>query len=101
MIIITILTAKTAIIKMNIVDDWLEISLVFDKNDKHTTIYDSYNLERASNFIKKVSTENASNTYNAAKKLKYDISDTTEKHMFYKQFVVWNCNGCSITPLTE
>ena len=23
--------------------DWLEISLVYDKSDKHTTIYDSYN----------------------------------------------------------
>ena len=27
--------------------DWLEISLVFDKSVKHTTIYDRYNVELA------------------------------------------------------
>ena len=27
--------------------DWLEISWVFDKSDKHTTLYDSYNAELA------------------------------------------------------
>ena len=32
--------------------DWLEISLVFDKSDKHTTIYDSYNAELAAKYIK-------------------------------------------------
>ena len=28
--------------------DWIEISIVPDKSDKHTTIYDSYNREMAS-----------------------------------------------------
>ena len=28
--------------------DWIELSLVYDKSDKHTTIYDSYNIEMAS-----------------------------------------------------
>ena len=28
--------------------DWLEISIVPDKSDKHSTIYDSYNRERIS-----------------------------------------------------
>ena len=32
--------------------DWLELSLVYDKSDKHTTIYDSYNVEMASKIIK-------------------------------------------------
>ena len=27
--------------------DWIEISIVPDKSDKHTTIYDSYNREMA------------------------------------------------------
>lgn len=27
--------------------DWLEISLVYDKSDKLTTIYDSYNVKYA------------------------------------------------------
>ena len=32
--------------------DWLELSLVYDKSDKHTTIYDSYNVEMAEKIIK-------------------------------------------------
>ena len=31
--------------------DWLEISLVFDKTDKHLTIYDSENAEVASALV--------------------------------------------------
>ena len=32
--------------------DWLEISIVHDKSDRHTTIYDSYNRELAAQIIK-------------------------------------------------
>ena len=32
--------------------DWIEISIVPDKSDKHTTIYDSYNREMAEQLIK-------------------------------------------------
>ena len=32
--------------------DWLEISIAPDKRDKHTTIYDSYNREIATQEIK-------------------------------------------------
>ena len=32
--------------------DWLEISLAYDKSDKHTTIYDSYNHKLAAKQIK-------------------------------------------------
>ena len=34
--------------------DWLEISMVYDIIDKHTTIYNSYNVELASKHIKSV-----------------------------------------------
>ena len=34
--------------------DWLEISIVYDKSFKHMTIYDSYDLELASNLIKTI-----------------------------------------------
>ena len=33
--------------------DWLESSLVYDKNDKHLTAYDSYNVEHAAELIKR------------------------------------------------
>ena len=35
--------------------DWLEISLLCDKSDKHLTTYDSYNAECAARMIKKSS----------------------------------------------
>ena len=38
--------------------DWLEMSLVSDKSDKHTTIYDSYNVELAAKYIKSVKLSN-------------------------------------------
>ena len=38
--------------------DWLEMSLVFDKSDKHTTIYDSCNVELAAKYIKSVKLSN-------------------------------------------
>ena len=34
--------------------DWLEISMLFDKSDKHTTLYNSYNAELGAKYIKSV-----------------------------------------------
>ena len=34
--------------------DWNEISIVYDKSDKHTSVYDSYNVELAAKTIKSV-----------------------------------------------
>ena len=45
--------------------------------------------------------DNASNTYSVSNELKYYIEVATQKHMLYKQFVAYNCNGCSIAPLTD
>ena len=32
---------------------------------------------------------------------KYDIDNLTQRHLLYKQYVAWNCNGSSVAPLTE
>ena len=32
--------------------DWIEISLVYNKSDKHLSLYDSYNVECAAKMIK-------------------------------------------------
>lgn len=85
----------------NIQLDWLKISSIYDKSNKHTTRCDSDNLEFESTFIQNVSIESASNTYSVAKKLKYNISDDTEKHLLYKQLAAWNCNGCLVTLLKD
>ena len=39
--------------------EFLEISLVWDKSDQHTTIYDSYNAEIAATHIKSIKLQNA------------------------------------------
>ena len=40
-------TIKTDFLRSNRQLDWLEFLSVYDKSDKHTTIYDSYNFELA------------------------------------------------------
>ena len=43
--------------------DWIELSLVYDKSEKHTTIYDRYNVELASKAIKLVRLTNFTEIY--------------------------------------
>ena len=81
--------------------DWIEISIVPDKSDKHTTIYDSYNREMAAQLIKTLQLSNFTEIYSLTNEKKYSIDNLTQKHLLYKQFIAWNCNESSITPLTE
>ena len=81
--------------------DWIEISIVPDKSDKHTTIYDSYNKELAAQTIKSLKLSNFTEIYSLTNEKRYDVDNLTQRHLLYKQFVVWNCNGPSIAPLTE
>ena len=32
---------------------------------------------------------------------KFDIDNLTQKHLLYKQFVAWSCNGSSVASLTD
>ena len=43
--------------------DWLEISIVPDKSDTHTTIYDSYNREMAAQLTKTLQLSNFTEIY--------------------------------------
>ena len=63
---------------------WLELSLVYDKSDKHLTIYDSCNVEKAAKLMKSLALDN-----------------NTQKRLLFKQFVAWSCDGCSVAPLTD
>ena len=78
--------------------DWLEILIVYDKSDKHTTIYDSYNVELAAKYIKSVKLSNFTEVYSLTNGKKYDINNPTQKYLLHKQFVAWSCNICSATP---
>ena len=80
--------------------DWLEISIVPDKSNKQTTIYNSYNRELASQEIKTSKLTNFTEIYSLKKeKKKCNIDNLTQRHLLYKQFVGWDCNGSSVAPL--
>ena len=62
--------------------DWIEISLVYGKSDKHTVIiYDSYNFEMTPKRIKSVRLTNFTEMYSLTNEKKYDIDKLTQKHL--------------------
>ena len=64
--------------------DWIEISLVSNKSDKHTTIYDSYNVELAAKYTKSVKLSNFTEIYGLTNEKKYDTDNLMQKHLLYK-----------------
>ena len=81
--------------------DWLEISVFYDKSFKHTTIYDSYDLELPSKLIKTIKFENTFTTYSLAGKLSYDLETDDNKNILYKMLVAKAYECCSTVPLTQ
>ena len=80
---------------------FLTISLVYNRSDKHRSVYGSYNTELAIAKIKSVQLENTSNTYSSFNTVKLDTSDVHDKYLLYMQFVAWYCKGSSIVPLSD
>ena len=64
--------------------NWLELSIVYDKSDKHTAIYDSYNIELAAKTIKFVKLLNFTEVYSLTNEKKYDIDNITKKTFIVK-----------------
>ena len=58
--------------------DWIEISIVPDKSDKHTTTYDSYNREITAQLIKSLRLINFSDLYSLTNEK--EISTDNQKH---------------------
>ena len=54
--------------------EWLEISLLFDKSGKHTTIYDSYNVELAAKYIKSIKLTNFTEIYSLTNEKKMTLT---------------------------
>ena len=69
--------------------DWLKIYLVYDKSDKHTTLYDSYNAKCAARMIKNIELSNISDTYSATNTMKFNINNDTQKYLLWKQYTAW------------
>ena len=74
---------------------------MYNKSDKHTAIYDSYNIKIASKIIKLIKLTNFTEIYSLTNEKKFDIDNLTQKHLLCKQFVTWSCNGSSVAPLTD
>ena len=72
--------------------DWIEIFIVDDKNERHTSIYDSYNVKLAAKTIKSVKLSNFTKVYSLTNETKFDVDNLTQKYLLYKQFVAWSCN---------
>ena len=81
--------------------EFLEISLVWDKSDQHSTIYDSYNAEIAATHIKSIKLQNASNTYSEFNTVKFDLTDEEDKYNLYNQFRAFVTKTSSILPDSE
>ena len=81
--------------------DWIEISTVPDKSDKHTTIYDNYNREMPAQLIKSLKLSNFTKIYSLINEKKCSTDNLIQRYLPYKQFVAWNCNGSSVVPLNE
>ena len=81
--------------------DWLEISIVYDDSNQHSTIYDSYDLEVATKLIKTIKFENTSSTYSLTGKLSYDLEKEEDKYQLYSILAAFTCGGCSSALLTQ
>ena len=57
--------------------DWIEISIVPDKSDKHTTTYDSYNREMAAQLMKTLRLSNFTKLYSLTNEKKYSTDNLT------------------------
>ena len=79
----------------------MEISLVYNKSDKHLTICDSYNAECAARMINNIELSNISDAYNATNTMKFDTSNDTQKHLLWKQYAAWHCNGYTAAPISD
>ena len=74
---------------------------MFDKSDKHTSLYDNYNAELAAKYIKLVKLSNFTKICSLTNEKKHGMNNLTQKLLLYKQLVALVCNDCSTTPLTD
>lgn len=55
--------------------EWMEISLVYDQSYQHQTIYNSYDVELAAQFIQSLKLDNTTSTYSLTGKLEYNVNN--------------------------
>ena len=79
----------------------MEISLVYDKSDQHTSVYDSCNCETASTTVDSVKLENTNNSYSLSNEINFELKNENYKFLLYFQFSAWYCSGCSVALITD
>ena len=51
--------------------------------------------------IKSDELENISEAYSVTNTKTFDASNDTQKHLLWKQFIAWHCNGYSAAPVSD
>ena len=75
---------------------FLEMLLVYDRSDRHISIYVSYNTEVAAAQIKPIKLQNASNTYSEFNTVKFDLENKEDRHTLHNTFTTWVTEGSII-----
>ena len=51
--------------------------------------------------IKSLKLSSFTEVYSLTNEKKYDVNNLTQRHLLWKQFVVWSCTGSSVIPLVD
>ena len=51
--------------------------------------------------VQSIKFENTSSIYSLTVKLEYKYKNHDEKYLLDKMFIAYNCNGCTMSPLTQ
>ena len=51
--------------------------------------------------IKTLNLNNFTEIYSLTNEKKYSTDNLTQKHLLYKPFLAWNCNGSSVAPISD
>ena len=78
-IIIGTQSLKVNFRRLNKQNEWLEISLVFDKSDQHQNVYDSYDVELVAKCVQLLAYNNASTTCSLTGQREYNVSNEDDK----------------------
>ena len=55
----------------------------------------------AAQLIKSLKLTNFSNLYSLTNEKKISTVNLTQKHLVYKKFLAWSCNGSSVAPISD
>ena len=51
--------------------------------------------------IQNIELSNICDVYSATNTMKFDINNDTQKHLLWKQYIVWHCDGYTNAPVSD